>query len=101
MSVCVCWGSYVCVWGSEDNLQESLLSFHCVGPGEQTRLSSRYLYQLSHLTSPHHPNTGYLYSPQALAEQVELSGCKYFGYLLSFNPCRNLTVSHDLTHFTD
>ena len=42
-------------WGSEDNLQESILSFHFVVSGTRTqiiRFGSKHLYALSHLTSP-------------------------------------------------
>lgn len=40
------------MWSSEDNSQESFLSFHRVGPGDQTRvlsLGGRCLYPLRHL----------------------------------------------------
>lgn len=44
-----------CVWRSENNLQKSVLSFSHVGRGDQTqviRFSCKYLYPLSHVTSP-------------------------------------------------
>jgi hypothetical protein len=43
------------VWRSEDNLEEFVFSFHCLGPGSQTqfiRHGDNCLYPLSHLTSP-------------------------------------------------
>lgn len=45
-------------WKSEDNLQKSLLSFHFVGPKNQTwavSLADKSFYPVSHLTSPVHP----------------------------------------------
>ena len=62
MCVCVC----VCVCTSqrvhkevEDNLWESVLFFHDVGPRDQTqvvRLGTKHLYLLSH---PAHPLLGF------------------------------------------
>ena len=43
------------IWRSKDNQQESVLSFHHVGPGDQTqgiRLGGACLYPLSQLTGP-------------------------------------------------
>jgi hypothetical protein len=43
------------VWKSEYNLLELVLSFHCVGPGAQTkfsRIGGKCLYPLSHLAIP-------------------------------------------------
>lgn len=43
------------VWRSRDNTQEMALSFHCLGPRDQThivRLGSKHLYPCSHFTSP-------------------------------------------------
>lgn len=37
---------------SEDNLQESVLTFRHVGPWDCTQLGSRHLYRLSRVTSP-------------------------------------------------
>lgn len=51
------WGTRMTttnMWKSEDNMDESVLSFHHVDPSDQTpvvRFSSKHLYQLSHLTS--------------------------------------------------
>ena len=36
-----------CMWGSNDNIQELLFSFYCVGPGVQSQLS--VCHELSHL----------------------------------------------------
>lgn len=54
-SMCV----YVCamarMWTSEDSLQGSVFSFHCVGLWDQTRvirLGGRLQYSLSHFASP-------------------------------------------------
>lgn len=41
----------MCMWGSEENLQESALFFHLVGPGEQTKvicLGRKHLHLPSH-----------------------------------------------------
>lgn len=41
---------------SEDNVNESVFSFHWVGPGGQTQIpgfGSKLLYLLSHFTDPH------------------------------------------------
>ena len=51
--LCVHASVYVC--RSEDNLQESVLSFHQLGPRDptqNTRHSSNHIYSLSHLDSP-------------------------------------------------
>lgn len=43
------------VWRSEDKFQESVLSFNCVGPGDQTqvvKLGDKCLYLQSYFTSP-------------------------------------------------
>lgn len=48
------WG-IVCKWSSKEKFQESVLSSHRVGPGDRThvtRLGSKHLYLLSHLTDP-------------------------------------------------
>jgi hypothetical protein len=45
----------MCVCMSKDNLWESVLSFQHVGPGDQAqfgKLADKYLYLLSHVTSP-------------------------------------------------
>lgn len=53
--VCMCATAYV--WKLEDNVQESVLFFHRVGPREQTqvvRLGKGYL-PLIHLAYPTYP----------------------------------------------
>lgn len=55
--MCVCRSTHTmaCLWISEDNFQELVLSLHQVGPGYQTqviRLCSKHLYLLSLLTNP-------------------------------------------------
>lgn len=43
------------VWRLEDNSQELVLSFHCMGSGDRTqviRLGSKRLYPLSQFTGP-------------------------------------------------
>lgn len=51
------WGARMTttyMWRSEDNIDESILSFQHVGPSDQTpvvRFSSKHLYQLSCLTN--------------------------------------------------
>lgn len=57
MFICVC--AYVCmlscIWRLEDTLQESVLSFTCVGGWDQIQvkgLASRHHYLLSCLVSP-------------------------------------------------
>lgn len=48
------WTNYMHV-RSDDNIQESVLSFHHVCPGNQTQMSrrgSKHLYPLGHLTGP-------------------------------------------------
>lgn len=43
------------VWRSEDNVWESVFSFHCMDPEDQTqyfRLNSYHCYPLSHLAGP-------------------------------------------------
>lgn len=42
------------MWRLKDNFQKLVLSFHRVGPGDQTHVSlgGKHLYSLSHLTSP-------------------------------------------------
>lgn len=55
--MCACGGhiSTACLWISEDNFQELVLSLHQVGPGYQaqvTRLGSKHLYLLSLLANP-------------------------------------------------
>lgn len=50
-----CMHVTVCVWRSEDNLQELVLSFHCVGSGDQTQVvrpGSKRVYPQSWLASP-------------------------------------------------
>jgi hypothetical protein len=52
MCVCVCVRTGVYLCNSEDNLGESILSFHLVGPRDQTQvigLGSKCLSPLSHL----------------------------------------------------
>lgn len=44
---------WVHMWGSEDKLRQSVLSFQHIGPGYQTPVimfDSKYLYPLNHLT---------------------------------------------------
>lgn len=55
---CVCMGGLlgasVHVWRLEDSLLDLVLSFHQVGPRDQTkviRLVNKYLFPLSHLVS--------------------------------------------------
>lgn len=46
-------GMDTCMWTSEDNLQKSVLSFHQMGPRDQTPFASRCLYLLSHPVRSH------------------------------------------------
>ena len=39
LHICVCAHATIHMWESEDNLQESILSFHTVGPGTKLRSS--------------------------------------------------------------
>lgn len=61
--ICSAWGAHACVympwsmyvWKSEESLWELVLSFHHVGPRDGThviRLNNKFLYLLSHLSSP-------------------------------------------------
>lgn len=53
--MCVYIYTMACMRRSEDNLGEWVLSFHHVGPGDQTqivRFGGKYPYWLSHLTGP-------------------------------------------------
>lgn len=55
MRIPLCTGTTVHVKASEDNLEESVLSFHLMGPGHQTEavpLGCTCLSLMSHFTSP-------------------------------------------------
>lgn len=53
--VCVAGHLPQCTWESEENLEQSVLSFHLVDPRDRTqivRLGSKHLYLLSPFTGP-------------------------------------------------
>lgn len=52
MCVCFCM-CHACVWRSEDNLKQSVLSIHPVGPKSQViKPGGKCLYPLSHFSAP-------------------------------------------------
>lgn len=57
--MCVSWHATEHSWRSGDHLCESILFFHCVGPGYHLiKFSGKRLYLLSHLVGP---GFGYLH----------------------------------------
>lgn len=40
------------IWRAEDNLQKLVLSFHHVGPKNQTQVRGKHLHLLNHLAGP-------------------------------------------------
>lgn len=82
--MCVRACECVCVLHkSKDNLEESLLSFHHVSPGDRTqvvRLSSKSLYLLNCLTSPPRAGFNFLlladYGPAHLETATDNAMCR-------------------------
>lgn len=45
--------SHIPLWRVGDNIQQSVASFHHVGPGDRTQVDSKYnLYTLRHFSGP-------------------------------------------------
>jgi hypothetical protein len=93
--------SMACMWRSEDNLGELVLTFHRVRPRDEAQirgLSSQHLYLLSHLSQAHRKDfSGSLRNPQPpwageMAQWVRAPDCS--PKVRSSNPSNHM-VAHN------